>query len=117
MLKPSDIARIVHEANRAYCETLGDHSQVAWDEAPEWQRESALHGVEGILNGSIRRPEDSHESWLAEKVRTGWKFGPVKDAEKKEHPCFLPYSELPPEQRIKDDIFFAVVRACAANVQ
>lgn len=106
------IAQIVHEANRAYCQTLGDGSQVSWDEAPEWQRESAVSGVRGIISGLITKPEQSHESWLAEKQRTGWKYGAVKNAETKEHPCFVPYAELPPEQQAKDAIFFAIVNAC-----
>jgi hypothetical protein len=113
MMNAPQIAQIVHEANRAYCRTLGDLSQVPWDEAPEWQRESAINGVEGILSGRITKPEQSHESWLAEKERTGWKYGPVKDAAKKEHPCFVPYDELPATQQVKDAIFFAIVTACA----
>lgn len=39
----------------------------------------------------------------------GWKYGPVKDPERKEHPCFVPYDGLPPEQRAKDYLFRAVV--------
>lgn len=105
------IAQVVHEANRAYCVTIGDNSQVSWEEAPEWQRESARKGVIGILNGEIVKPSDSHASWLAEKERTGWKYGPVKDAEKKEHPCMVPYHELSVDQQVKDHLFFAIVRA------
>lgn len=108
-----DIARIVHEANRAYCVTLGDNSQVSFDDAPDWQRSSAEDGVKGIIEGRITKPSQSHESWLAEKERTGWKYGPVKDADKKEHPCYVPYEQLPPEQQVKDAIFFAIVRACS----
>lgn len=114
---PIQIAQIVHEANRAYCQTLGDTSQVAWDEAPEWQQVSAVNGVEDILNGQITNPEQSHESWLADKARAGWKYGPVKNAETREHPCFVPYAELPPEQQVKDAIFFAIVRACQERVR
>jgi hypothetical protein len=106
------IAQVVHEANRAYCQTLGDESQAPWAEAPEWQRESAVKGVEGILGGTIWKPEQAHESWLADKKRTGWKHGPVKDAVKKTHPCIVPYAELPADQKIKDAIFFGIVRAC-----
>jgi len=114
-MKPTTIeacARATHEANRAYCIAIGDTSQVAWDDAPEWQRTSAINGVRGVLvdgNG----PEQSHESWLREKAATGWKYGPVKDPERKEHPCFVPYSELPPAQKAKDAIFVATVRAMA----
>lgn len=104
-------ARAAHETNRAYCLALGDNSQPAWDEAPDWQRTSALNGVAGVLSGNT--PEQSHESWLAEKRDTGWKYGPVKDPVKKEHPCFVPYAELPPEQKAKDSVYVSVVRAMA----
>ena len=39
------VARICHEANRAYCQTIGDFSQRPWAEADEWQRKSAIEGV------------------------------------------------------------------------
>lgn len=39
------IAEICHEANKLYCEAIGDHSQVSWDKAPDWQRESVINGV------------------------------------------------------------------------
>jgi RyR domain len=102
-------ARAAHEVNRAYCIALGDLSQPTWEDAPEWQKSSARNGVAGALAGNT--PEQSHESWLAEKRATGWKYGSVKDPEKKEHPCFVPYAELPPDQRAKDDLFLSTVRA------
>lgn len=105
-------ARAAHEANRAYCIAIGDLSQPSWDGAPEWQKTSARNGVVGALSGAT--PEQSHESWLAEKRATGWKFGPVKDQEKREHPCFVPYAALPIAQRAKDAIFVEVVRAVGA---
>lgn len=105
-------ARAAHEANRAYCLAIGDTSQPSWDDAPDWQKSSARNGVKGALAGNT--PEQSHESWLAEKRDTGWKFGPVKNPETKEHPCFVPYAELPPAQRAKDTIFTTVVRTVGA---
>ena len=105
------IAKVTHEANRAYCQALGDDSQAAWEDAPEWQRESAINGVKFHLANPSAGPEQSHEAWLAEKEAAGWKYGPVKDPEAKEHPCFAPYNELPVEQRAKDYIFRAIFRA------
>lgn len=102
-------ARAAHEANRAYCIALGDHSQPRWEDAPDWQRSSCINGVRGVLAGN--GPEQSHESWLQEKRETGWKWGAVKDPAKKEHPCFVPYAQLPPEQKAKDAIYVSVVRA------
>lgn len=109
MLKVSEIARVCHEVNRAYCVAIGDESQPAWESAPEWQRQSAVNGVKYALEHPSAKPSDSHESWLEEKRITGWKYGPVKDVEKKEHPCFVPYDLLPVEQKVKDYLFQAVV--------
>lgn len=104
-------AQAAHHVNKAYCEAIGDMSQPTWELAPEWQKTSALKGVEGVLAGNT--PEQSHESWLTEKKETGWKYGLVKNPETKEHPCFVPYAELPPEQRMKDDLYVTTVRAVA----
>jgi hypothetical protein len=114
-MKPEDIARVCHEVNRGYCAALGDTSQVPWEEAPDWQRQSAIKGVEFNLANPDAPPSHSHDSWLAEKRATGWKYGPVKDAEKKEHPCFVPYEELPAEQKAKDYLFKATVRALSTT--
>ena len=110
------IARVCHEANREYCASImGDHSQVAWDEAPDWQKDSAIKGVtfhlEHLRRGVSPLPSASHESWLAQKRDEGWTYGRVKDAEKKQHPCYVPYEELPLEQRVKDYLFGGIVQA------
>lgn len=105
------IAQVCHEANRSYCRTIGDLSQPHWEDAPEWQRSSAIAGVNAIANREVQKPEDSHNSWSAEKERTGWEWGPVKDPEKKKHPCLVPFHELPPEQQAKDVLFFAIATA------
>ena len=110
-MKAEQIARVTHEANRAYCRSIGDNSQPAWDDAPEWQRQSAINGVLFAFRNPAAPPSASHDSWLEEKRATGWKYGPVKDPEKKEHPCFVPYDELPLDQRLKDHLFQAVAKA------
>jgi len=103
------VARVCHEANRAYCKELGEFGQLEWESAPDWQKESAIKGVAFHFDNPDAGPADSHVSWLEEKKRTGWKYGPVKDAKKKEHPCYLPYEELRIEQRLKDYIFSGIV--------
>jgi hypothetical protein len=105
------IARIAHEVNRVYCESIGDASQPNWESAPDWQVASAIDGVRFLAANLQATPESSHENWMAHKRTDGWKYGPVKDPEKKEHPCFVPYERLPEAQRLKDHFFHAVVRA------
>jgi hypothetical protein len=105
------IARVCHQANKAFCESIGDLSQESWDHAEQWKRESAIKSVTYALANPGASASAQHEAWLRDKARDGWKFGPVKDAEKKEHPCILPYSELSQEHKTKDHLFHAVVMA------
>lgn len=109
------VARVCHEANRAYCQTIGDNSQPTWEDAPEWQRASAIEGVNFHFGehaaGREPAPSASHEKWLEQKRAEGWTYGPTKDVVAKRHPCFMPYDGLPIEQRRKDYIFAAVCRA------
>jgi hypothetical protein len=111
------IARVCHEANRAFCATQGDTSQVAWGTAPLWQIDSAILGVRKIITGEITSPQQSHESWLAEKERDGWVYGSTKDPVKKTHPCMLPHAALPPEQQIKDYLFHGIVTALVPELE
>lgn len=109
------IAQVCHETNRAYCQTIGDNSQPLWQFAPAWQKQSAINGVNYHLSNPNSTPADSHNNWLAEKQADGWKYGPVKNPETKEHPCFVPYEDLPIEQQVKDLLFISVVRALSGD--
>lgn len=106
-------ARAAHEINRAYCQAVGDDSQVPWDDAPQWQRDLMTNNVKLHLRSPDTTPEQSHESWMAEKAAAGWVYGPTNDPGAKTHPCMVPYDQLPPEQRVKGHLFAAVVRQFA----
>lgn len=110
-LTVEDIAAVCHEANRAYCRAIGDFSQPPWESAAPWIRGSGISGVKFHLVNFNAGPEQSHENWLKDKQADGWIWGAVKDASKKQHPCMLPFAELPPEQRAKDHLFRAIVHA------
>ena len=109
------IARICHEANKVYCESIGDTSQTHWEDAPLWQKESAIAGVELFVNSTNKNNnsvfEESHDGWLEMKLRDGWTYGEVKNPDLKQHPCMLPYKSLPPEQKLKDRIFISICKA------
>ena len=106
-----EVAKIAHEINKSYCESIGDNSQPDWDNAPEWQKSSAVNGVKFHLENPNASPSSSHESWMKQKTEEGWKHGSVKDPEKKEHPCFLPYEQLPTEQKSKDFLFRQIIHS------
>lgn len=105
------IAKVCHQANKAYCEANGDDSQKDWDSAEDWQRDSAIKGVAFRINNPYAGHDAQHNSWMKEKVDAGWVYGEVKDAEAKTHPCIVPFEELPRFQQKKDSLFCAIVDA------
>jgi len=105
------IAMVANDVNRAFCEGIGDPVPAAWEEASEEIKESSRNGVAFVLDNPDVSPEQSHENWMKFKTEHGWKYGPVKDEKKKEHPDLVPYDELPKNQKAKDFIFRAVVKS------
>ena len=110
------IAVACHQQNRTYCQMIGDDSQPLWDEAPEWQKDSAVDGVRKALVNP--NPAASHESWLEHKKADGWCYGVVEDPEKKTHPCMVAYGDLPAEQKKLDGLYIDMVQqlGLAANL-
>lgn len=106
------IAQICHEANRQVQISIGEVSSPYWKDAPDWQKDSAREGVLHALRGESA--EELHLSWVWAKIRDGWTYGPVKDEEKKTHPCLVPYHELPRDQQIKDHVFRGIVEVFAS---
>ena len=102
-------ARAAHAANRAYCQSLGDDSQLSWVETTEDIRVSAIVGVQSIQQHPDVTPAQLHSLWMAHKGADGWVYGEAKDVEAKTHPCMVPFAELPKEQQFKDSLFHAVV--------
>lgn len=111
MIDEALVAKAAHEVNRIYCESIGDKSQPIWADAPQWQRDSAIAGVKFHLANPEAGDAASHESWLKQKEDAGWIYGTVKDPAKKEHPCMVPFDQLPPEQQFKDRFFRTIVHA------
>lgn len=114
MLKLTLIAAVAHAVNAAYCTSLGDTSTPAWADATPQHQANMLAGVEMHLANPDATPEASHAAWLAAKTAEGWTYADVKNTELKQHPCMVPYEQLPAAQKSKDYLFRAVVHALAA---
>jgi hypothetical protein len=115
-VKREGVARVCHEVNREYCAALGDYSQPCWELAPEWQRESAMKGVDLHMDNPTATPAASHTSWMEQKLVDGWKYGLVKDPVAKTHPSLVHFEGLKASERAKDYIFRAVVHALRGEV-
>lgn len=105
------IAYMCHQVNKAWCEANGDFSQKDWDQAEEWQRQSAVSGVSFRLNNPNAKEDSQHNAWMNDKINDGWVYGETKDADKKTHPCIVPFNQLPLFQQKKDTLFCAIVDA------
>ena len=51
-----------------------------------------------------RLAKNTHERWAEQRIREGWRYGPVRDDSTKEHPCLVPYEQLPEEEKEYDRI-------------
>ena len=43
-----------------------------------------------------------HDVWAFSRMTEGWKYGLKRNDERKEHPCLIPYSELPEKEKDYD---------------
>lgn len=43
-----------------------------------------------------------HEVWAQTRISQGWSFGKERNDELKQHPCLIPYEELPEEEKEYD---------------
>lgn len=105
------IASVCCEVHQAYCQALGDDSQRCWSLASQWEKQSTIAVVKFIHENRDVGPAAIHQEWLRQKKADGWVYGERKDEQRKEHPCMMDWAFLPQEQRAKDFIFHAVVRA------
>jgi class 3 adenylate cyclase len=46
--------------------------------------------------------EEVHEAWSRQRLADGWRYGPQRDDLKKEHPCLVPYKDLPEAEKEYD---------------
>lgn len=43
-----------------------------------------------------------HEVWSKKRMNEGWTYGPIRDDDKKTHPCLVSYEELPENEKDYD---------------
>lgn len=43
-----------------------------------------------------------HEVWAQNRINDGWTYGSVRNDDKKQHPCLVPYEDLPEAEKEYD---------------
>lgn len=97
----SRLVLAIHEANKEIQQQTGEFIP----QLSEHLTKSILDGVYYVLDNPNCTPEQQHNNWCYFKRADGWKYGQTKDFERKEHPCLVPYNELPEIQQRKDSVF------------
>lgn len=105
------ISRVCHEAVRAYSRGLGDFTSMPWSITPMWKQDLVRKGVTYHVVHDHPGPEAGHANWVIDMIDQGWIYGATKDEALKTHPCLVAYEKLPHHQRIKDDIFCAIIKS------
>lgn len=107
-----EIARVCHEANRALTFLVADVPvQPLWDEVDADMKQSAIKGVQTVIDKPEITAEKLHMAWCEERWQQGWQWGPTKSVEAKLHPALRPWNELPEGTRKKDAVFRAIIKA------
>ena len=55
-----------------------------------------------ILDLSEQIAENVHEVWAASRMSEGWTYGKERNDALKQHPCLIPYDELPEMEKDYD---------------
>jgi hypothetical protein len=110
------IARVVHEAVRAWQAANGQPPAPPWSRAPKWMKQATLEAIAFRLAHPEAGPDTQHVQWMQEKSAAGWRYGKVKDATKKTHPLMIDYGRLPLVERQKDALVAAVIDSLTGRV-
>lgn len=46
--------------------------------------------------------KNAHDIWAKTRMEEGWIYGENRDDHKKEHPCLIPYEDLPDQEKQYD---------------
>jgi RyR domain len=100
-------ARVCHAAHCALQAVQGESlpSPPGLDDLPAELRRIVIEGVRAARQGETA--ELLHARWVRAMAALGWTWGPERDPEGRRHPNMVPFWDLPPDERDKDELFAA----------
>lgn len=57
-----------------------------------------------LLQLTEQLAKNTHELWSAQRLAQGWTYGARRDDAQKQHPCLVPYDQLPESEKEFDRI-------------
>ena len=58
--------------------------------------------TKGIRDLTEQLAKNAHEVWARQRLAEGWRYGAERSDTRKEHPCLVPYEELPESEKEYD---------------
>lgn len=100
---PAGVLFLWSTVNPVYCSHSDEEKGIStggYQPAPLDTRDVVLDaGLRELLESLAKQ---AHEAWAQMRLAEGWRFGPRRDEQRKEHPCLVPYEDLPESEKDVD---------------
>src|SRR5438045_4140296 len=63
---------------------------------------SSIALPQDLLDLTEHLAENAHDHWARQRIKDGWTYGPNRDDAQKQHPCLVPYDDLPESEKEYD---------------
>jgi hypothetical protein len=95
----SDLPESLKYSNLRQARSITDKLKLmGWEMRPKGSTGNVVNQIKDDIVETLAIFE--HEAWMAERLSTGWNYGPVRNADEKTSPYLVPYNQLTEE--IKD---------------
>jgi hypothetical protein len=83
-----------------------------WGEREEDFKKQFVELIADLCSGKRKFQdfEEAHNSWMKKYFEMGWKYAEHYDPENRMHPDLVPYDELNPKEKIKDEVFLGLTK-------
>lgn len=93
---PKIIPIFAYETNYSHMETKDNNSIFTPVDTSNVQLPEELMALAEAIAKNV------HNVWATNRINEGWTYGPVRDDQKRQTPCLIPYEELPEEEKAYD---------------
>jgi len=83
-----------------------------WDEREQDFKDQFRDLIADLCSGKKRFQnfEEAHDSWMEKYFEMGWVYGEEYDPKNRVHPDLVPYNDLDPKEKVKDEVFVMLVK-------
>lgn len=100
------IAKTCHQANKAFCESMGDNSFTDWEDSEDWVKALTIFQVRNIIANPLEPHYGSHDAYVDKVPEITWENAPEGFNKKLSR-----YEEWSIEDKTKSKMFKAIVEA------